>query len=108
MNYYLHFYQDVFYRFKAILYTFQPFHQSFQFGVGIISVTLHFLFHRPIGIGHSLFETTTITLEVTVQALAFDEKLYRLPILDTLVEVFEQWLLCLVWTRGVTEIIEEE
>lgn len=58
--------QDVFYRFKAILYTFQPFHQSSQFGVGIISVTLHFLFHRPIGIGHSFFKTATIVLKVIV------------------------------------------
>ena len=43
-----------------------------------------------------------------MKSFGFEEELYRLPILHTLVEIFEQWLLCLVWTGGVTEIIEEE
>ena len=46
--------------------------------------------------------------KVTVKSFGLDEELNSLPILHTLVEVFEQWLLCLVWTGGVTEIIEEE
>lgn len=43
-----------------------------------------------------------------MKSFGLDEELYRLSILDTLVEVFKQWLLCLVWTGGVTEIVEEE
>ena len=46
--------------------------------------------------------------KITMKSLGFDEELYRLPILHTLIEVFEQWLLCFVWTGGVTEIVEEE
>jgi hypothetical protein len=43
-----------------------------------------------------------------MKSFGLDEELYRFSILDTLVEFFEQWLLCLVWTGGVTEVIEEE
>ena len=46
---------------------------------------------------YRLFETATIALEVTMQSLGLDEELYRFPILDALVEVFEQWLLLVVW-----------
>ena len=43
-----------------------------------------------------------------MKSLGLDEELYRLPILHTLIEVFEQWLLLIVWTGGVTEIEEKE
>ena len=43
-----------------------------------------------------------------MKSFGLDEELYRLPILHALVEVFEQRILCLVWTGGVTEIIEEK
>lgn len=56
------------------------------------------LIHRTIGIGYSLFNTTTIALKVTVKSFGLDEELYRLPILYTLIQVFEQWLLLFVWT----------
>ena len=43
-----------------------------------------------------------------MKSFGLDKELYRLPILHALVEVFEQWLLLIVWTGGVTEIIEEK
>ena len=49
-----------------------------------------------------------MSFKVTVQSLGFDEELYRFPVLHALVQVFEQRFLCLVWTGGVAEIIEEE
>ena len=55
-----------FYRFKAILYASQPFHQPSQFWVSIISATLQFLIHRPIGISYSSFKAAAITLKVAM------------------------------------------
>ena len=46
--------------------------------------------------------------EVQNQTFRLDEEFYRFPIFDTLVEVFEQWLLFIVWTWGVVEVIEKE
>ena len=60
------------------------------------------------GINHCLFKTAAIAFKVTVKSFDLDEELYRLSILDTLVEVFEQWLLLIVWTGGVAEIVKEE
>ena len=42
------------------------------------------------------FETAAIAFKVTMKSFGLDEEFYRLTILHTLVQVFEQWLLCLV------------
>ena len=67
----------------------QSLKQPTQLRVSIISATLQLLIHWPVGIGHSIVKTTAIPLEVTMKSFGFDEELYRFPILDALVEIFE-------------------
>ena len=43
-----------------------------------------------------------------MKSFGFDEEIYRFPILHTLVQIVEQRLLLIVWTRSVAEIIEKE
>ena len=45
----------------------------------------------------SFFETASIAFKVTVKPFGLDEELYRLSILDTFVQVFEQCFLLVVW-----------
>ena len=69
--------------------SFQFTHQPPQFRVGINSVVLQLLFHRLVGIGHSLYQATAIPLKITVQSFGFAEEFSRFPILHTLVQFFQ-------------------